>query len=271
MSTILSGRTVRDAIVPELVRRVQALSCEPTLAIIQVGDRPDSTSFIGAKKKFAQQIGIQEKHIQVPSSISEKELISIIHECNADDSLHAIIVQLPLPEHIDRTAIIEAISPTKDADGLTSGALVMPATARGIRELLHFYHLSLQEKKVTVVGRSLLVGKPVADMCRTEGAIVTVCHKGSIDIMKEIAAADVLIVAAGKEGLVGREQVRQGQVVIDVGINKTQDHRVVGDVDFEHVRDVVTAITPVPGGVGPMTVCALFENVVDLCERYVKQ
>jgi methylenetetrahydrofolate dehydrogenase (NADP+)/methenyltetrahydrofolate cyclohydrolase len=268
---ILSGRTVRDSIVPELIRRVQDLSYTPTLAIIQVGDRPDSTAFIGAKKKFAQQIGVQEKHIQVPGSISEKELISIITQCNTDTSIHAIILQLPLPEHIDRTAAIEAISPDKDADGLTSGARVMPATARGIGELLNFYKISLSGKKVTVIGRSLLVGTPVADMCRKEGATVTVCHKGSIDMMKEIAAADVLIVAAGKEKLLGREHVRLGQVVIDVGINKTQDHRLVGDVDFENVKDIVAAITPVPGGVGPMTVCALFENIVDLCEGYAKR
>ena len=268
---ILSGRTVRDSIVPELTRRVQALSYVPTLAIIQVGDRPDSTAFIGAKKKFAKEIGIQEKHIQLPDSISEKELISIINQCNTDTSIHAIILQLPLPEHIDRATSIAAISPDKDVDGLTVGTVVTPATARGIGELLNFYKISLSGKKVTVIGRSLLVGKPVAAMCLKEGATVTVCHKGSIDMMKEIAAADVLIVAAGKEGLVGKEHVHEGQVVIDVGINKTQDQRVVGDVDFENVKDIVAAITPVPGGVGPMTVCALFENVVDLCERHVKE
>jgi len=267
---ILSGRTVRDSIIPELTRRVQTMSYTPTLAIIQVGDRPDSTSFIGAKKKFAKHIGIQEKHIAIPSSISEKDLIYIINQCNNDISIQAIILQLPLPEHINRTASIEAISPSKDADGLTSRAEVMPATARGIRELLRYYKISLNKKKVTVIGRSFLVGKPVADMCVKEGATVTVCHSGTKDIMKEISTADVLITAVGKEKLLGKEHMHPGLIVIDIGINTTTDHRLVGDVDYESVIDIVTAITPVPGGVGPMTVCALFENIVDLCEKYVK-
>jgi methylenetetrahydrofolate dehydrogenase (NADP+) / methenyltetrahydrofolate cyclohydrolase len=245
---------------------VKCLSYTPTLAIIQVGDRGDSTAFIGAKKAFAKKIGVVEKHIQLPVSISQPDLISQIQKCNADPSIHAIIVQLPLPEHIDRAHVIQAIDPRKDADGLTREATVMPATARGIRELLAYYHVPISGKKVTVVGRSFLVGTPIARMCEGEGAYVTTCHRGTIDLVKETRAADVLIVAAGTAGLIRTEHVWEGQVVIDVGINKDIDHRLVGDVDFASVQDHVAAITPVPGGVGPMTVCALFENVLDLCE-----
>lgn len=256
---------VRDSIIPELIKKVQALSFIPTLAIIQVGDRPDSTAFIGAKKSFAKKIGVSEKHIQLPESISEKELISKIRECNKDTSIHALIVQLPLPDHIRRDEVINSIDPAKDADGLTRNTKVMPATARGIRELLKYYQIGLAGKKVTIIGRSALVGMPVATMCRSEGAIVTVCHRGTADLAKEIRSADVLIVAAGSAGLVRKEYVKEGQIIIDVGINALLDKRLVGDVDFEEVKHLVRAITPVPGGVGPMTVTALFENVLDLC------
>ncbi|MEK7646255.1 MAG: bifunctional 5,10-methylenetetrahydrofolate dehydrogenase/5,10-methenyltetrahydrofolate cyclohydrolase [Patescibacteria group bacterium] len=264
-ATILSGRTVRDALVPELIKKIEALSFVPTLAIIQVGTREDSTAFINAKRRFAAKIGVQEKHIQLPETISEAELISKIQECNDDASIHALIVQLPLPPHMNRDKVIAHIDPAKDADGLTTGAKVMPATARGIRELLAFYHVPISGKKVAVIGRSLLVGTPVAEMCRQAGAQVTVCHRGTPDLVKETQAADVIIVAAGSAGLIRKDHVREGQIVIDVGINTSSEGKMVGDVSRE-VADVVAMITPVPGGVGPMTVCALFENVLDLCK-----
>lgn len=265
-ASILSGRILRDMLVPQLTERVNKLAFVPVVAIIQVGQRPDSTSFIKAKKFFAQKIGLTVNHIQLLEDVSEEDLILQIVECNDNPQIKAIIVQLPLPSHINRERVIEAIKPEKDADGLTKNARVMPATARGIQELLRFYNISLNKKKVTVIGRSLLVGIPVADMCRKAGALVTVCHRGTPEIVKEIFSADVLIVAAGSAHLIRAEQVREGQIIIDVGINSKLDKTVVGDVDFEAVKDVVAAITPVPGGVGPMTVTALFENILDLCE-----
>lgn len=264
-ASILSGIIVRDSIIPELIKKIQTFSNTPTLAIIQVGDRADSTTFISAKKAFAKKIGITEKHIQLPENISEKEIISKIQECNNDLSISAIIVQLPLPKNIDRDTVINIIDPAKDADGLTSDAKVIPATARGIRELLKYYKVSLSEKKVTVIGRSMLVGTPIAKMCREQGAIVTVCHRGTVDLAKETIQADVIISAVGSPNLIRREHVKSSQVIIDVGISKNQEGLLVGDVDFEAVKDIVNAITPVPGGVGPMTVCGLFENVIDLC------
>jgi methylenetetrahydrofolate dehydrogenase (NADP+)/methenyltetrahydrofolate cyclohydrolase len=285
MSTlILDGRATREALMPELIKRTQALSFTPTLCIIQVGDRPDSTAFIRAKKAFAKKIGVKEKHIQVTESIPQSELIDIIRECNADKAIQGIIVQLPLPIHIDREVIIDAIDPKKDVDALTAFNVkrwfegredaIMPATARGVRTLLKQYKIDLFGKKVTVIGRSMLVGKPIITMCLNENATVTVCHSKTPDLVKHTKTADVLIVAAGKSGLIQAKHVKKGQAVIDVGINtvtgeKLDDEiegtRLVGDVDFSKVHKRVAAITPVPGGVGPMTVLSLFENLIDLC------
>ncbi len=272
---ILDGRKTREAIIPILTEKVRKLSRVPTLAIIQVGDRPDSTSFIKAKKAFAVQIGVNEKHIHLSETILQVDLIKKIKECNGDDSIQGIILQLPLPEHLDKKVCIESIDPCKDADGITSysleqwnknatNSIVIPATARGIRELLAHYNIALKDKKVTVVGRSELVGTPIAIMCEKEGAIVTVCDSKTKDLVSSTKDADIIIVAVGKPKLISSEHVKMGAVVIDVGITKDLEGVIVGDVDFDTVKDVASAISPVPGGVGPMTVCALFENLVDL-------
>ncbi|MGC9605417.1 MAG: tetrahydrofolate dehydrogenase/cyclohydrolase catalytic domain-containing protein [Minisyncoccia bacterium] len=285
MSTlILDGRAVREARTPELIERVKQLSRQPTLAIIQVGDLPDSTAFIKAKSAFAVKIGAKVKHIHLPESIFRHELVDEVRECNADADIQGIIVQLPLPIAIDQDAVIEAVDSKKDADGLTSFNVkrwlegredaVIPATTRGVKELLEYYKLGLFGKHVVVVGRSMLVGKPLAAFCLNENASVTVCHSKTVDLPEETRKADVLIVAAGKSKLITADHVREGTVVIDVGINtvkgeKLEDEisgrKLVGDVDFEAVKDIASAITPVPGGVGPMTVLALFENLADLC------
>jgi len=317
---ILDGKKVRDLKLIELKHKVEQFSHAsdrlstrsslPILAIIQVGDRPDSTSYIKAKKTFAQKIGIKIEHIHlldVDVGISKKvlqdEVISAIKNLNANKAVTGIIVQLPLPEGIDRDLVINTIDPRKDADGLTaynverrlergiaagtaailSSNVVLPATARGVRELLAHYKIVLTGKKVVVIGRSALVGKPIADMCTKEGAQVTVCHSKTADLRTETQKADIIIVAVGKPRLITREHVKKGQVIIDVGISKSGEvdltgksvgvgklvnasgrSSIVGDVDFEAVKKVVSAISPVPGGVGPMTVLALFENVVDL-------
>ncbi len=270
---ILSGREVRDSLVPTLRDRVFRLKTEkgivPLLSIIQVGDRPDSTSYIGAKKRFAEKIGVLCRHLKFEESISEDEFLSAIKKENEDVAIHGIIVQLPLPAHINRENIIQAILPSKDADGLTGKCpkpSVIPATARGIRDLFRHYSIELKGKSVTVVGRSILVGKPIAELCNNEGAKVTVCHSGTIDLAKETKDSDILIVATGKPHLIGPDHVKEGQIVIDVGISKDLEGLIMGDVDFDRVSQIVSAITPVPGGVGPMTVCALFLNLLDLCE-----
>lgn len=277
MPKILSGRECRDALLPELEKRVRDLPRPPELAIIQVGDRPDSSSYIRAKTAFAKKIGVTVNHIKIPDSATEKEILSAVQSQNKDDSVCGVIVQLPLPDGVDPDRVTGAVLPLKDVDGLTSGAKVTPATARGVKMLLDFYGISLKGKNVTVIGRSKLVGGPIADMCRSEGAMVTVCHRGTVDLVKETSSAHVIIVAAGKPNLIRAEHVRAGQVIIDVGINTVEGEileneikgkKIVGDVASEEVSRIIGddgAISPVPGGVGPMTVLALFENLADLC------
>jgi len=272
---IIDGRKVRSERMPKLIEKISSFSFVPMLAIIQVGGRADSTSYIRAKKVFAMKIGVNEKHIKLPENISQEKIIEAIEECNKDQNIHGIIVQLPLPEYIDRNLVINSVDPKKDVDALTAvnvekwqkGEGILPATARGVRELLDFYNIDLNEKKVTVVGRSELVGRPIALMCQNKGAIVTICHSKTEDLITETKKADIVICAVGKLGLIGAEHVKLGQIIIDVGINRKTDGTLAGDVDFESVKNIVSAITPVPGGVGQMTVLALFENLADLCSE----
>ncbi len=274
MSIILSGKIARDELKKSLVAKIRSLRDERgvslVLAIIQVGDRADSTAYVNAKKRFASEIGVLVKLVPFGESIGQKEIIDEIKALNQDKGIAGIIVQLPLPKDMDEQIILDTVVPSKDAD-----AVLYPATARGIGELLDFYEIPLMGKKVCVIGRSALVGTPIAVLCRARGAFVTVCHSKTTDLVKETRSADVIISAVGKPGLVGAEHVKAGQVVIDVGINEVCGdslnkeigrRKLVGDVDFEKVTAVLGekgAITPVPGGVGPMTVLALFENLVD--------
>ncbi len=274
-STIIDGRKTREAHVLELVARIKQLSFTPKLAIIQVGNRADSTSYIRAKKLFAARIGVNVSHEQFAETISQDELLRSIKKLNESEDVQGIIVQLPLPGHIERDAVIGSIDPSKDVDALTptnvdkwmEGKGIMPATARGVRELLAFYKVDLMGKNVTVVGRSDLVGKPIAVMCRNEGATVTVCHSKTVDLVAGTKTADILIVAVGKPGLIKVDHVKNGAVVIDVGISRIGEEQLAGDVDFGPVSLTVSAISPVPGGVGAMTVLAIFENLVDLCAK----
>lgn len=274
-ATILSGITARDARTLILTEKIKKLSHIPQLAIIQMGDRPDSTAYINAKKSFAKKVGIHVKHIHVPENTSQSDIIEQIRKCNADGTIQGIIVQVPLPEHIDRTTVIDAIDPTKDVDGLTSinfnklisgdASAIVPATARGIHELCEYYSIVLKGKKIAVVGRSRLVGTPIALLSKRAGADVIICHSKTPDLAHETKQADIVIVAVGKPGLIGPAHIAHGAIVIDVGISKMADGTLVGDVDFDAVQELASAITPVPGGVGPMTVLGLFENIVDAC------
>jgi methylenetetrahydrofolate dehydrogenase (NADP+)/methenyltetrahydrofolate cyclohydrolase len=272
---ILDGKKTRDEAIPALIKRVKGFSFVPVMTIIQVGERADTASYIRSKKTFADKIGVEVRHIQVPEITTQTELIDIVKKNNEDSSVNSIIVQLPLPANIDRDSVIDTILPSKDVDALTAfnvkqwsdgqfGA-ILPATARGVHTLLKKYNISLNGKKAVVVGRSALVGKPIAAMCIGEKAIVTVCHSKTPDLAKETLNADIIIVATGKPGLISAEHVKAGQVIVDVGINSVAG-KLVGDVDFDGVVEKVAFITPVPGGVGPMTVLSLFENLLDLCE-----
>ena len=271
---IIDGRKTRDSLVGALREKVSSFSTPTKLAIIQVGDRPDSNSFVAAKIKFAKKIDVIVEHVRLPVSSSQSEMIETVRKYSADPATHGVVVQLPLPPSIDQNAVIDAIDPLKDVDALTAsnverwfaggaGAL-LPATARGIRELCALNGISLLGKHIAVVGRSALVGRPIAAMCLAAGASVTVCHSKTIDLASETRAADIIIVAVGKPNLIGVGNVRPSQTVIDVGVSRHQDGALVGDVDFNDVKNIVDAITPVPGGVGPMTVWGLFANLVDV-------
>jgi len=288
---ILDGKKARAEIKKALIERVKSLSVQPHLVIVQVGARSDSAAYINAKKKFAVEIGARETHIILPEQTIQREILRVIENANSDPAVHGIIVQLPLPLSIDRDTIINAIDPTKDVDGLTAANVkkwtegrpdaIWPATTRGIRELLKFYNISLDGKKVAMLGRSSLVGMPTAAMCEAENAMVTVCHSKTPNTAEITKAADVIIVAIGKSRLIGPSYIcigastdvnasaenKSNQVIIDIGTTSI-DGKLVGDVDFEAVIPLLGekgAITPVPGGVGQMTVLALFENLIDAC------
>jgi 5,10-methylene-tetrahydrofolate dehydrogenase/methenyl tetrahydrofolate cyclohydrolase/retron-type reverse transcriptase len=277
---LLSGRTVRDSRLPLLVEKIDVLTSKgiiPTLAIIQVGDRPDSTIYVNVKKNFAQKIGARTLHLQLSEMVSQTELIAHIGTYNDMEAVHGIIVQLPLPSHLNRDEVIEMINPAKDVDGLTStnqkkllendSTAVIPATARGVFELLDHYSIDLAGKKVTVIGRSKLVGTPLAVISKHRGAEVIIAHSQTSDLISATKNADILMVATGKPGLIQAEHVSKGQIVIDVGLTKLPEGSLRGDVHFDAVKDIVSAITPVPGGAGPMTVLALFENLIDVASK----
>jgi len=291
MPKLLSGIKVRDEVILELKKKFEANSATGSaaeLAIIQVGNRADSTLYIQAKTNFAKKIGVVVRLIHLQDSalqkITQEQVISEIGKCNKDSSIKGIIVQLPLPDGFDKEKIIDTIDPKKDSDGLTSvnkklllegnSMAIVPATARGVMRLLKYYQIDLVGKKITVVGRSELVGKPIAILCKKAGAILTVAHSKTTDLAAETKNADIIIVAVGKKNLIRTEHVSPGQTIIDIGISRDgivgeSNKKIVGDVDFEAVSGVIGstgAITPVPGGVGPMTVLALFENLADACK-----
>ena len=260
---ILSGIVVRDVLRQQLMDHIGTLKTKPELVIIQIGDNPESSIYIEQKKKFGQSVGIPVHHVVLPVTITEQEVIDTIHTYNANDNIKGIIVQLPIPSGINTKKILDEISPEKDVDGLGAYSHYIPATARGIMSLCDYYDIGMQGKHVVVVGRSELVGKPTALLCLKRNATVTVCHSYTKNLKEITKQADILIVACGKLQYITSEFVSAGQVVIDVGIHRTE-HGLCGDVDMESVKHIVGSITPVPGGVGPLTVVSLFQNVCDI-------
>ncbi len=283
---ILDGKKLQNKIALEIQEKISGYVSQgfvvPKAAIIQVGDNKESTLFIENKKKFGKKVGIEVMHVHLPQSIEESELIKEIINLNADNSVHGVILQMPLPHHIHRENCIEAIDPGKDIDGLHSKNVkamwvnhngILPATTRGIMRILDEYNIDCAGKHVVVVGRSSLVGKPSALSFLNKDATVTMCHSKTPNLEFHTTPADILIAAAGVPRLITAKHVRPGQVVIDVGITieEVPQRKAVGDVDYEEVKDIVSAITPVPGGVGPMTVTALFLNLLDIYTRVINR
>ena len=274
---IIDGKKLANEIKQDLKKRVEDLKKKgiiPKLAIILVGEDPSSKIYINMKMISGKEVGIETELHKFPENFEEKELIELIQELNRDEKVHAILVQLPLPKHINENRVIEAISPEKDVDGLTSinmfrllfkDEFLVPCTPKGVIKMLDYHKIDLVGKNAVVVGRSKIVGKPIALMLLNRNATVTVCHSKTKDLKEHTKNADVLVVAVGKPKLIIKDMVKEGAVVIDVGINRVEG-KLCGDVDFENVKDVVSYITPVPGGVGPMTVAMVLENTLIAAE-----
>jgi len=269
---ILDGKKVRDEIMADLKKQIGEFKSVPNLAIVKIGDDPDSDIYVKNKINFAKKIGVNAYVVGFPeldaTKITQEMLLAGIEKLNKDEAVNGIIVQSPLPPQLDWFEAIERVAPEKDVDGMHSS--IIPATARGVLTLLTYYKIPVKGKKVVVMGRSKLVGKPIADLMIKNGATVTVVHSQTENPEKITREADILIVAIGKPEYVGAEFVKEGAVVIDVGIstviNADGTRKIYGDVDFDSVSPIVSAISPVPGGVGPMTVASLFQNLVESCE-----
>lgn len=275
MVQILDGKNLRDEILADLKVKVDSMAKKPTLVVILVGDNPASKIYVNNKKKTAEKLGINSVILNYPETVPENELISKINELNNDENVNAILVQLPLPEHISKENITNAILPIKDVDGFTPenfGKLfagqkpyVYPCTPKGILLLLDKYNINLEGKHVVIAGRSNIVGKPLAQMMLNRNATVTVCHSRTKKLAEITKTADILVSAVG-EKLIEDNMLKPNCVVIDVGIFKDASGKTRGDVEFEEVSKVASFITPVPGGVGPMTITSLMLNTVELFE-----
>ena len=279
MADIISGKDVAEKILTTNIKnKVDELKTKdivPTLVVILVGDVQASASYVRQKEKFASKAGINSEVRNFPNSISEQEILDEILKINQDNNVHGVIVQLPLPDHISVTKVLNTIDPSKDVDGFTPtnvGKLflgeetLVSCTPKGIMLLLESTKTDLKGKNVTVIGRSNIVGKPVSILCQQKHATVTMCHSRTRDLTAKLSDADVIIVAVGVPKFINGDQIPKGSIVIDVGIHNV-DGKLCGDVDFESAQEKASAITPVPGGVGPMTVCALIENTVIAAER----
>ena len=276
MAIILDGKKLRDKIFEDLKTKLDKMAKKPTLAVILVGENPASQIYVRNKKKTAEKLGINSISIEYPSDITENELLQKIEELNNDENVTAILVQLPLPEHIDKNKVIDRILPQKDVDGLTPYNLgklfsgeepyVYPCTPKGILLLLDEYNIELEGRHVVVVGRSNLVGKPVAQLFLKRNATVTMCHSHTKNLANITKTADIIVSAVGKN-VIGEKMLKSNCVVVDVGIFRDENGKISGDVDFENVSKVAAYISPVPGGVGPMTIASLMLNTVELAGK----
>ncbi len=285
---ILDGKTLANTIRERLKTEVAKGKDKPTLAIIQIGNRPESNVYVGHKKKFGDSIGATVKHIVFGEEVTTEVLTSEIKKLNKNKKVQGIIVQLPIPKHLDKKKIIESIDPGKDVDGLHSvnsaslyestfgfneNLVLVPATAKGVITMLKEYNIPLEGKRALVVGRSMLVGKPVAMLLLKENATVTIAHSKSKNLKQLCLDSEIIVVAVGSPKIIKKGFFKKGQVIIDVGTNavvgpkileEDVSRKLVGDVDFKEASKVVKAVSPVPGGVGPMTVASLFENLVEV-------
>lgn len=276
MAEIIYGSEVSNELKEELKEKVTALQEQgkrvPCLAVLLVGNHPASVSYVTSKEKACTQVGMHSHMVHLPEDITQEQLEEEIEKCNKDETIDGILLQLPLPKGLDETRALLTIDPTKDVDGLhpmNVGRLYcgldafVPCTPRGIMELLKRMHCEIAGKRAVVIGRSKLVGAPVARLLQNANATVTIAHRHTNDLATICKEADILVAAVGKARFIDHTYIKEGAYVIDVGINHDENGKLCGDIDFDDVVDHVTAITPVPKGVGPMTVCMLLENTFD--------
>jgi len=284
MAQLLKGAEVVSALNERIKADVSALVSRgvvPTLAILRVGEKPDDLAYERGAIKRAETVGVAIKQIVLPETVSQESLLAEIDRINADDTIHGCLMLRPLPKHIDDLRAREALLPEKDIDGITEGSLAgvfsgtkrgfPPCTAQACMEILNYYGIDPAGKRAVVIGRSLVIGKPVAMMLLQKNATVTICHTKTADMPSETRRAEILIVAAGRAGVVGAEYVSAGQTVLDVGINFDASGKMTGDADFAAVEPIVGAITPVPGGVGTVTTSVLMAHVVEAAKRALER
>ena len=275
---IIDGKSTAFETCEKVRLRVDSLlknDVEPCLAVIIVGDDPASRVYVNNKKKKCAAVGIKSLEFALPAQTTQRELLELIERLNQNSLVNGILCQLPLPEHIDEKAVIEAIDPQKDVDCFcdvnvgklwTGNAVFLPCTPAGVMEMLRQYNIEVSGKNCVIVGRSNIVGKPLAALMLQNNATVTVCHSKTGNLASVCRSADILVAAVGRSKFITADMVRENAVVIDVGINRDENGKLCGDVDFDAVKDKASFITPVPGGCGPMTIAMLMQNTVKACE-----
>ncbi|HHF3179429.1 bifunctional methylenetetrahydrofolate dehydrogenase/methenyltetrahydrofolate cyclohydrolase FolD [Vibrio alginolyticus] len=273
----LISQTVRSEVAARVKARVEAGLRAPGLAVVLVGEDPASQVYVGSKRRACEEVGFVSKSFDLPASSSEEELLALIDELNNDDEIDGILVQLPLPAGIDTTHVLERIHPEKDVDGFhpyNVGRLAQripklrSCTPKGIITLLDRYNIELRGKHAVVVGASNIVGRPMTLELLLAGCTTTTCHRFTKDLESHVRQADIVVVAVGKPNFIPGEWIKKGAVVVDVGINRLDSGKLVGDVEYDKARESASFITPVPGGVGPMTVASLIENTMLACEQF---
>jgi methylenetetrahydrofolate dehydrogenase (NADP+) / methenyltetrahydrofolate cyclohydrolase len=275
----IDGKAVAAKLRGEVATAAAALSARgitPTLAVVLVGDDPASAVYVRSKTKAAREAGVEPRDHKLPATTTQAELLGLVDQLNRDPNVDGILVQMPLPSQIDSDAVIRAIDPAKDVDGLTANSLgylaqgkpvFVPCTPKGCMRLLREVNIDPAGMRAVVLGRSLLVGKPISLLLQNANATVTMCHSRTRDLADEVRRADIVVAAIGKPEMVRGDWIRDGAIVLDVGINRTPDGKLVGDVEFAAAAQRARAITPVPGGVGPMTIACLLENTVEAAKR----
>ena len=283
MSELIDGKLVsakiREKIAVEVADFKREFNITPGLAVIIVGENPASLVYVRNKHKACVEAGMNSIEVKMPESTTEDELLAKISELNSDANVHGILVQLPLPKHIDETRVLNSISPEKDVDAfhpvnvgkiMIGNYNLLPCTPAGVMDLLDYYGVELSGKRAVVIGRSNIVGKPMALLLLERNATVSVCHSRTKDISEYTRAADVIVVAVGRPNFLKADMIKAGAVVVDVGINRLDNGKLCGDVDFTQVKEVASLITPVPGGVGPMTITTLLKNTLSAARESVK-